>query len=180
MPTRRAFLETAGAAAASAALARAAAQDAVPAPDEWPQFRGDPRLTGVARSPAPPLDVLWTHDAGPEGVDSSAAIAGGRVYLGTNGGRLLALDLGTGARQWAYETGEEVGESSPCVVGGVVYVGDRRGVVHAVGAADGRRRWTFATGAEVRASPVVSGGLVLVGSYDSRLRALDPATGEER
>ena len=35
-----------------------------PSPDEWPQFRGNPRLTGVTSAPAPPLTVLWTHDAG--------------------------------------------------------------------------------------------------------------------
>jgi len=49
------------------------------AADEWPQFRGNPQGTGVAAGAAPAnLRLLWTYDAG-EGIDSSAAIAGGVV-----------------------------------------------------------------------------------------------------
>jgi eukaryotic-like serine/threonine-protein kinase len=92
--------------------------------DDWPQFRGDPQLTGVARS-APPaqLAVLWTFEAG-GAVESSAAIAGGVVYVGTRTGALVALDLATGKLRWRYETSSEIGESSPAVADGVVYVGD--------------------------------------------------------
>src|SRR5687767_4176060 len=89
------------------------------ATDAWPQFRGDPRLTGVARSSFPALKVAWTHDAG-GAVESSAAIADGVVYVGTEAGNLLALDLATGKRRWSYSTGAEIGESSPCVAGGLV------------------------------------------------------------
>jgi len=46
-----------------------------PATDSWAQFRGNPKLTGIAATttPAAPT-VRWTYDAG-EAFDSSPAIA---------------------------------------------------------------------------------------------------------
>lgn len=144
--------------------------------DEWPQFRGEPRLRGVApRAPAA-LSVAWTHEAG-EVIESSAAIAGGVVYVGAQPGKLLALDLRTGARLWAYESGGDIGESSPCVADGLVYVGDLDGTLHAVDARTGRAAWTFKTRTEVKASPVVAEGKVLLGSYDQNFYAVDAKTG---
>lgn len=144
---------------------------------DWPQFRGDARLSGVSRTPLPPLKVAWTVEAG-GGIESSAAIHGDAVYVGGETGQLLALDLATGARRWGYGAGTEIGESSPCVAGGLVYVGDLKGVVHAVSAADGKAAWTFKTEAQVKASPVVAEGKVLVGSYDQHVYALDARTGK--
>src|SRR5205814_294666 len=44
------------------------------AADEWPQFRGNPALTGVASGTVPStLKLLWTYEAG-EPIESSAAI----------------------------------------------------------------------------------------------------------
>jgi len=107
----------------------------------WPQFRGNASLTGVAAT-APPatLALKWTYDAG-EAVESSAALADGAVYVGSTKGELIALDLETGALRWKYETGAGgfIGESSPAVSDGTVFVGDLAGLVHAVGAKDGKR-----------------------------------------
>jgi outer membrane protein assembly factor BamB len=163
--------------AGSAALAgRVRAQGA--RADEWPQFRGEPRLRGVSPRPPASFAVAWTHEAG-EAVESSAAIAGGVAYVGVANGKLLALDLATGRRLWAYETGAEIGESSPCVAGGLVYLGDLGGTVHAVSAQDGQRAWTFKTRTEVKSSPVVAEGKVLVGSYDQNVYALDAKSGAQ-
>ena len=74
---------------------RGAAQTAAPA-NEWRQFRGTPRLTGLsATTPPATLKLLWTYDAG-DVIDSSAAIADGVVYVGGGNGDLLALDLASG------------------------------------------------------------------------------------
>ena len=63
------------------------------AADEWPQFRGNPQLTGVAAGAVPDtLKLLWTYDAG-DGIQSSAAIADGTVYVGVESADLLAIDL---------------------------------------------------------------------------------------
>lgn len=145
---------------------------------QWPQFRGNPALTGVAAELLrPPLKVLWSFEAG-ETIESSAAVADDTVYVGAQPGALHALDLRTGAPRWKYAiAGEGVGESSPAVAGGLVYVGDLAGIVHAVSRKDGKAVWTFRTEREIKASPVVAGDKVLIGSYDGHLYALDAATG---
>ena len=139
---------------------------------EWPQFRANPQLTGVAADPVPAaLKLLWTYDAG-ESVESSAAISAGTVYVGSRSKDLLAIDLETGKLRWKYRATDEIGESSPAVSDGVVYVGDLAGILYAVNAADGKALWTFKTEAEIKSSPVVAGDRILIGSYDNRLYCL--------
>jgi len=130
-----------------ACVAAAAAQ--APAPDTWPQFRGGPTLAGVAAGPlSPTLKVAWSHEAG-DAVESSAAIADGRVFVGVGSGHLLALSLADGKVLWKYAVEQGVGESSPAVSNGIVYVGDLSGMVHAVNATDGKGLWTFKTKGEI-------------------------------
>jgi len=180
-PGRRSVLRRLSGAALGGALAswplprRASGESPIAA--DWPQFRGNPLLTGLAKAGLPtPLRVAWSHEAG-ESIDSSAAILGGVVYVGTQSGEVLALDLATGARQWAYAAGAPIGESSPAAVEGLVYVGDLKGVIHAILTRDGKAVWTYNTKTEIKASPVVAAGRVLVGSYDSNLYALDAKSG---
>ena len=78
---------------------------------DWPQFRGNPQLTGVSESVPPnELKLLWTHDDC-EAYDSSAAIVAGVVYVGCGDGNLLALELDTGKLKWKYNTGDIIGET---------------------------------------------------------------------
>ena len=145
--------------------------------DNWPQFRGNPQLTGVSLSTLPEtLKVLWTYEAG-DAIESSAAIADGVVYLASQKGELVALNLQDGAVRWKYSTGEGVGESSPCVGNGVVYVGDLSGTFHAVSLTDGKAIWTFKTHGEIKSSPVLVGDRVLVGSYDEHLYCFSARNG---
>ena len=147
------------------------------AKDEWPQFRGNAQLTGAAVSPLPStLKLLWTYDAG-DSVESSAAIADGAVYVGSQSADLISLDLGTGKLRWKYHVQEGIGESSPAVHDGVVYVGDLAGTLHAVNARDGKSLWQLKTGAEVKSSPVVVGERLLVGSYDGNLYCVGARNG---
>jgi outer membrane protein assembly factor BamB len=146
--------------------------------EEWRQFRGTPRLTGISSATLPAtLKVQWTYEAG-DLIDSSAAIANGVVYVGGGNGDLLALDLASGKLRWKYSTGNLIGESSPAVTDSAVYIGDLGGLVHAVNIADGKQLWTHRTASEIKSSPVVADGTVLVGSYDGSLYAFEPATGK--
>ena len=66
---------------------------ALGADDNWPQFRGNPSLTGVSTSPVPKtLKLLWTFDAG-DSIESSAAIENGVVYVGSQSSDLIAVSL---------------------------------------------------------------------------------------
>src|SRR5439155_23127830 len=149
------------------ALALTAAAQAPAA--NWPQFRGNPRLTGVAIPALPDtLRLKWTYEAG-ESIESSAAIVDGAVYVGSAKGELLAIDLETGKLRWKYATGEAgfIGESSPAVGADAVFIGDLAGMFHAVGIRDGKKIWTFKADDEIRSSPVIVGDVVLIGSYDT-------------
>lgn len=144
----------------------------------WPQFRGDPRLTGVANISLPEkLTLAWTYEAG-ESIESSAAIVEGTVYVGTQAGDLLALELATGKLRWKYRAGSPIGESSPAVSDGVVFVGDLQGALHAVQASTGKGLWKFEAEGEVKSSPVVVDGRVIFGSYDGHLYAVAARTGK--
>lgn len=165
----------------------ASAQDGA----DWPQFRRDAGLTGIAASPVgDQLELKWSVPLG-FSVESSPAIVDGFVYATSLPGVLVKLNLENGAEVWRYRPGadeaeagefeeDRFGESSPAVSGGTVYLGDLLGVLHAVDAESGTPRWRFPTGAEIKSSPVVAGDLVLIGSYDEHFYGVDRATGKAR
>jgi len=145
--------------------------------DNWSQFRGNPRLTGVSDSKVPTeLKLLWTYEAG-DSIESSAAIVGGTVFIGSQKGELVSLNLENGQVYWKYQTGSPIGESSPSYSNGVVYIGDLGGVLHAINASDGKGLWTFKTASEIKSSPVVVGDRVLIGSYDENLYCVSARNG---
>ncbi|PNV31908.1 hypothetical protein C1708_05930 [Streptomyces sp. DH-12] len=150
-------------------------------------------LTGVGFTAWKVIDAstpdrqLWKFNTR-EFVQSSPAVAGGVVYVGSGDGKLYAVDAATGEEHWSFATGEwdasspsdSAVKSSPAVADGVVYVGSQNKKLYAVDAATGKKRWSFATGGEVYSSPAVAGGVVYVGSRDEKLYAVDAATGDER
>src|SRR5215204_7051949 len=100
--------------------------------DNWSQFRGNQNLTGVSLANVPNnLKQIWTYDAG-DSIESSAAIVGGTVFVGSQKGELTALSIDNGAVYWKYKVDSPIGESSPAYSDGVVYVGDLGGWLHAV------------------------------------------------
>src|SRR5687767_14586739 len=71
--------------------------------DRWPQFRGSAPLTGLSDAKLPDLlKVLWTYEAG-DAIESSAAIADGVVYVGSQTGELHAVNLADGKAKWKYK-----------------------------------------------------------------------------
>jgi outer membrane protein assembly factor BamB len=146
--------------------------------DQWPMFRGNPQLTGVAHSTLPDeLHVRWKYET-PEPITSTAAIIDGVVYVGSDGGKLYALDLATGQPRWTY-TIEDMIESSPTVIGGLVIFGDDAGVLHACAAKTGAARWKFETGSQIISSPNIYRGHVIFGSYDGHLYCLRLEDGKQ-
>jgi outer membrane protein assembly factor BamB len=145
--------------------------------DNWSQFRGNHQLTGVSNSQVPAnLKLLWTFEAG-DSIESSAAIVGGTVFVGSQKGELVALSLDNGAVYWRYKIDDPIGESSPAYSNGVIYIGDLNGWLHAVNSKDGKKIWAFKTGSEIKSSPVVVGDYVLIGSYDENLYCVSTRNG---
>ena len=180
---------TIGASARTALLLAAAL--VVPAGAQTAMFRGDPAHTGRYHGGGATLEGLaWRAETGGD-VDSSPAIAGGVVYVGSNDGRLYAFDLATGATRWSRDLGAPV-NASPAVDGGRVFVQTRAGVLYGLSAADGSVRWRVPTGRIIplpwghesgdyfTSSPVIANGTVIFGAGDGGVYALDPATGARR
>ena len=148
-----------------------------------PMFRANPARTGVFPSDGPTTlsELVWTFktDVRNVGFVSSPAIADGVVYVGSEDGRLYALDAATGQEKWSFKTDGEV-YSSPAVAGGMVYVGSGDERLYALDARTGQEKWTFQTDDGVYSSPAVAGGMIYIGSFDGRLYALDARTGQEK
>ena len=148
--------------------------------DNWSQFRGNHSLTGVSQSNVPAsLKQVWTYEAG-ESIESSAAIVGNTVFVGSqksDKGELVALSLDNGSVYWKFQTGSPIGESSPAYGGGAVYIGDLGGWLNAINASNGQKLWAFKAGGEIKSSPVVVGDRVLIGAYDEYLYCLSARDG---
>ena len=65
-------------------------------------------------------------------IDSSPAVAGGRVFVGSNDGRLYALEISSGKVVWQYEDGGAL-SSSPAIASGRIVIGSTDGRVVCVG-----------------------------------------------
>src|SRR6266516_961140 len=148
----------------------------------WPMFRGNPALTGVASSLLPDkLSLLWSFKTGGP-VKSSAAIVGGRVFIGSGDSHVYALELASGKKSWAAPTKGPV-DSSPLVLDGKVFFGSTDASLYAVEAASGRQLRKYETGDKILGapnwvnSPKGDANWVLVGSYDYKLHCVDGATG---
>lgn len=130
-----------------------------------------------------PASILWRFPTagGIQGtpavsIQSTPAIGEGRVYVGSNDGRLYAIKSASGEKAWEFPTGGPV-MSSPSLYDGAVYFGSGDGKVYALDAQSGRLKWSFAAKGPVMGSPLVIGGRVYVGSSDHNLYALDAGTG---
>ena len=114
-------------------------------------------------------------------IQSSPAVVGGQVFVGSRDGHLYAVDAATGRQLWRADHEESWVNSSPAVAGGLVFAGssDNR-FVQAVDARTGKERWRTPTERLVWSSPAVAGDFVYVGDAAGTLYALDRATGAER
>ena len=148
----------------------------VAAETSWPLFRGDAQSTGLARESLPEsLHVAWTARV-PEGIESTAAIGKGAVFVGGLDGNLYAFDFDTGALKWKYPAGGEI-KASPLVAANAVFFGDGDGGFHAVDASTGKGLWTYRTGGEIISSATAHEGRVIFGSYDQFLYCLNADDG---
>lgn len=101
---------------------------------------------------------------------STPAVAYGRVYLGSNDGRVYSFDAETGELAWTHSTGGWVysGPSVAKVPGTppTVYIGSFDGNVYALDAKSGQTRWTYSMGGRVIGSLSVIGRTVYAATFD--------------
>jgi len=148
----------------------------------WPMFHGSPTLQGyIDASVRTSLKLLWSFET--EGaVRSSAAIAKGNIYFGSNSGCFYALDAQTGKRLWSFPTQGQI-ESSPCILDDTVYVGSSDGFLYAFDTNTGDLRWKYETESQILGGinwcvdPESGAKRILVGSYDMFLHCVDAQSG---
>ena len=114
---------------------------------------------------------LWSTSAAPVGpVDdvsgAGLAVEGGKLFVSTAFGELVALDAATGRRIWSQLIGAAAA-GAPTVSGGTVFVVGRDATAWALDAGTGRVRWTdqgtpSPSGVVGGASPAVSGDIVVL------------------
>ena len=87
------------------------------------------------------LLVKWSSTTGAS-IDSSPAVMKGVVYIGSNDGKVYALNAKTGAELWSFTTGGYA-IPSPAVANGVVYAGSYDYNVYALNAKTGAKLWNY-------------------------------------
>jgi len=108
---------------------------------------------------------------------SDVKAGGGRLYVGTNDGRVVAIDPASGRVLWQFATGDAV-LAAPEIANGLLYVGSYDRFVYALDAASGRLRWKRDTRGRVVSTPAVSGDRVVIGNRTYDLLGLDARRGD--
>ena len=111
-----------------------------------------------------------------DAVVGAPAVANGVVYVGCDGGNLIAFNAVTGAKLWTATTGGDIW-GSPAYMNGVVIVGSADGKVYAYNAATGAPVWTSAVLGATVSSPAVANGVVYIGTDNNTVYGLNAATG---
>ena len=123
-------------------------------------------------------EVIWSKPtSGP--VQTSLALAGGRLYAGFLDHRVRALDPGTGDVIWEFRTGDII-TSSPVVHDGILYVGAWDNLQYALDAATGHVIWTYEATDKVSSHSPVAGGIMAVADKGGRIHLLEARTGQNR
>jgi outer membrane protein assembly factor BamB len=145
--------------------------------DWWPMFHHDQNHSGYTTSNGPVTNsTLWTFTAD-DPLLSSPIVANGKVFIGSNSGRMYCLNAITGEKIWDYKTGSSTG--SAAISNGNIYFGSYDDYVHCLNADLGTKIWEFETGDNILSSPVVFNNRVYIGSFDGRLYCLDASNGEK-
>ncbi len=144
----------------------------------WPEYGFDPERTRAnpALALAPPFRQVWRHDAGAL-LEFPPVVGGGRVFVGTNAGRMLALDARTGGAVWSRRLVGRVA-ASPALAGQrLVLVTTTRGLLYALDQRTGGVVWRRSTGSSSESSPVVLDGDAYIGNLDGEVLRVDLTAG---
>jgi len=112
---------------------------------------------------------------------ASPAVMGEMLYVGTYGGRVVAVDWKNEKIVWKHKPprGEFPIHSSAAVTDNYVVVGSRDKQLHCLDRRTGKSLWTFRTRGRIDSSPVIAGDRVYFGSADRRLYAVGLADGKQ-
>ena len=152
-------------------------------PKGWPMHRGGPQLNGqVIESVTENLKLSWVFDTGAP-IKSSAAIEHDLIFIGSDTGKVHALEINSGLEIWSFVTEGQV-EATPCVVNDTVYIGSSDNYFYALSMMTGELKWKYRTEGRILGAanwvlnPNGNGYWILFGSYDGSLYCVDAETGQ--
>ena len=123
-------------------------------------------------------EVAWSQSSsGP--IQTSAALAGNRLYAGYLDHRLRALSLDTGEVLWEYRAGDII-TGSPLVHDGILYFGSWDNRQYALDAATGEEIWLYEATEKIGSLSPVSDGIMAVADKGGRIHLLNARTGQNR
>jgi outer membrane protein assembly factor BamB len=161
-----------------------AAEEAGTAADTWPLPRGDAQSTGVVQGTLPAdMKLAWKFDVKEGAFIAPAIIAEGTVFVGDADGTFYAFNLADGAVKWK-DPRDTSYSGGAAYRDGKVFVGDLDGRVRCYDAKKGDIVWQYNTGGEeeyggeISASPNFYKDILLVGSRDSTLYAINIPDGK--
>ncbi len=113
-------------------------------------------------------------------VGASPAISQNRIYCGTYGAEILAVNLDIGEIAWRYRHPKRRFPffASAALTEDMVIIGGRDKIVHALSSETGESLWTYTTKSRIESSAVVVGKRVFLGTTRGTFIALDVSTGE--
>ena len=118
--------------------------------------------------------VMWTYKSD-QGLRTAPAYSNGLVLLGGYNGLFSMIDAKTGKRVNGGGAGGAI--NTPAVDGGNVYFSAWDGSIHAVQIKDVIPLWDAKVGEPITTAPVISGGMLVVGTASGKVCALDPKDG---
>ncbi|HRU16084.1 MAG TPA: PQQ-binding-like beta-propeller repeat protein [Anaerohalosphaeraceae bacterium] len=140
---------------------------------QWPIFRGNPQLNGLAEGNLPDqLTIAWKFKTGGP-VKAAPIVAAGKVFAPSTDRNIYALDPNTGTLLWQKELDGEI-EASAMAADQTVYVGTTNGWFYALDAESGSIQWKYETKGKIAASANFVSGQILFGDYEGVLHALSP------
>ncbi len=120
--------------------------------------------------------LVWRSEEVGSPAHASPSLAGDRVYVPTEDGRVVTLRLDNGAREREYRLGGAANEI--LVLGDRLYVGSKDNFFYCL--KSGELDWHWRTGGDVIGMPVVDEHNVYFVSLDNLLRAVNRVSGNQR
>ena len=156
---------------------------ATPAPQDTPvsgvpMYRGNAARTGEMPGPGPasPPGEMWKWL---DVVSTSVppVIVGGVIYIGDDGGRVLALNAVTGEEIWRFKS-KVIDRVVVSATGSIVFLTDQTCELIALDASNGTELWRH-LGCRPSTNPIVFPDKVLVDGPNGKSIVLDQKTGAE-
>ena len=112
-------------------------------------------------------------------INSSPAVAGETVYVGSTDTQVWAFDKDSGDTRWTFKTDNYI-SSAPLVANGFLFIGSGDKRMYALDAATGKKFWEFRTGELITSPPSLHNGVLYFTSQDDSLYSVNYRTGEGR